>query len=473
VCDWPTAAGCDTGCPSANCTVPTTTTPSPCTETDCSNPLIPPGCNSYGGLCTNVADGTLVSYKNDSSKYVQCSKGCGSTLECPSGMYFCSKLQQCTLASQGGCESPCSSPDCSSPLTPGCDSFDGLCKNVTDGTSISYKNDCTKYVQCSKGCGATKQCPTGTHFCSKLQLCTIPSLAGCDPNIKPPCYGSDCVPSGCDTLGGVCKNIADKTLIPFSNDVTKYIQCSKGCGTVFTCPIGTFFCSQLKQCVLPSPCPGTGCSSPSQHGCNSFGGMCKNITQSFSLPSPNDCTKFIQCSNGCGVEKTCPTGTQFSQQFQMCVVSTKDGCDSSTPVVRQSSCSGQEAGKLLPFIGNCSKFIACGEDETAYIMDCGANLHFNATHEICDWPEDAGCDPSYVKPELNPNCQSEGASCLYEDDGKLLPYKGNCDLFVACANGCGYDMKCGKGLHFNKALEICDYPEEAGCESDPASKRSQ
>ncbi|KAK2576109.1 hypothetical protein KPH14_007443 [Odynerus spinipes] len=49
-----------------------------------------------------------------------------------------------------------------------------------------------------------------------------------------------------------------------------------------------------------------------------------------------------------------------------------------------------------------------------------------------------------------------------------LAHKTDCTKFYKCFNGKKYKMSCpdnwrGGKLHFNKVLQVCDYPERAGC----------
>ncbi|KAG7302094.1 hypothetical protein JYU34_013554 [Plutella xylostella] len=38
-----------------------------------------------------------------------------------------------------------------------------------------------------------------------------------------------------------------------------------------------------------------------------------------------------------------------------------------------------------------------------------------------------------------------------------------CHQYWACSNGKKIPMRCPRGLHFNRLLQVCDYPESAGC----------
>ncbi|KAJ8925726.1 hypothetical protein NQ315_009574 [Exocentrus adspersus] len=45
----------------------------------------------------------------------------------------------------------------------------------------------------------------------------------------------------------------------------------------------------------------------------------------------------------------------------------------------------------------------------------------------------------------------------------FFEHKRNCNLYYECSNGRPYLMHCPTGLHFNKRLNVCDYPYRAGC----------
>ncbi|KAJ2949469.1 hypothetical protein O0L34_g15388 [Tuta absoluta] len=45
----------------------------------------------------------------------------------------------------------------------------------------------------------------------------------------------------------------------------------------------------------------------------------------------------------------------------------------------------------------------------------------------------------------------------------LLPHKWKCSLFYYCVNGRKELRKCPASLHFNRVLQVCDWPSDAGC----------
>ncbi|XP_018568787.1 peritrophin-1-like [Anoplophora glabripennis] len=46
-----------------------------------------------------------------------------------------------------------------------------------------------------------------------------------------------------------------------------------------------------------------------------------------------------------------------------------------------------------------------------------------------------------------------------------FPHETSCSNFYECSNGIPYTMECPRGLDFNPRINVCDYPERAGCRS--------
>ncbi|KAJ3659509.1 hypothetical protein Zmor_011194 [Zophobas morio] len=55
----------------------------------------------------------------------------------------------------------------------------------------------------------------------------------------------------------------------------------------------------------------------------------------------------------------------------------------------------QKDGKYPVYIPHedCTKFWECSNG-TPHLFDCPANLHFNPKLNVCDWPDQAGCNDS-------------------------------------------------------------------------------
>ncbi|RZC36473.1 dentin sialophosphoprotein [Asbolus verrucosus] len=59
--------------------------------------------------------------------------------------------------------------------------------------------------------------------------------------------------------------------------------------------------------------------------------------------------------------------------------------------------------------------------------------------------------------EGGPSCpEKDGANSVY------IPHK-DCTKFWQCSNGTPYLFDCPADLHFNPKLNVCDWPDRAGC----------
>lgn len=46
----------------------------------------------------------------------------------------------------------------------------------------------------------------------------------------------------------------------------------------------------------------------------------------------------------------------------------------------------------------------------------------------------------------------------------FLPHRSDCTKYFKCEDGVAIMYQCQPGLHWNPMLNVCDWPENAGCE---------
>ncbi len=51
------------------------------------------------------------------------------------------------------------------------------------------------------------------------------------------------------------------------------------------------------------------------------------------------------------------------------------------------------------------------------------------------------------------------------DHTVLLPNPADCSTFFSCSDGVPILMHCRDGLYFNAELDVCDWPQNAGCQA--------
>ncbi|XP_065572233.1 uncharacterized protein LOC136034762 [Artemia franciscana] len=54
--------------------------------------------------------------------------------------------------------------------------------------------------------------------------------------------------------------------------------------------------------------------------------------------------------------------------------------------------------------------------------------------------------------------------CLRKDGTKLYSHPTRCDTFVQCVHGRPFTIECGKGTAFSDILQLCTWPQQAGCQ---------
>ncbi|XP_064546156.1 mucin-2 [Drosophila montana] len=234
----PISGKCGADVPSDACrwdytSTTTEATPTP-TTTEPTHVTRPP---PQKGPCDDAADGELVPYPNDCSKYIKCDHPIAAAYDCDDGDEFSPVLRECMEASLANCtvgttpdqtdsttlpttpiwpgsttgsittSSPVSTtspetsttsktsttPETSEPnssttldttttqktTTPA--PSGGICSGKPDGTLVPYPNNCGKYIVCQEPIPIGYDCPENLEFSPTELECMDPELANCEP----------------------------------------------------------------------------------------------------------------------------------------------------------------------------------------------------------------------------------------------------------------------------------------------------
>uniref|UniRef100_A0A182KGE1 Chitin-binding type-2 domain-containing protein n=1 Tax=Anopheles christyi TaxID=43041 RepID=A0A182KGE1_9DIPT len=232
-----------------------------------------------------------------------------------------------------------------------------------------------------------------------------------------------------------------------------------------------------------------------------------------------DCGKFYQCNRGTAYEFLCAEGLGFNEEQNACEHISKVRCptESSDPsnthqlehdFVRASG-AGQrnssstcnickQAKQAIPRHANCpranryypvmfrnqkdcSQFYQC-DHGTAYLIQCPAGLHFNTRLSVCDYPRNVDCSGPVLNEEVAgvenghqgnscPVCASATNEVRNHPECPtrnghypvMFRHRTDCAKYYQCDNGAAFEITCPAGLHFNTALNVCDYPENVAC----------
>ncbi|XP_044316703.1 probable chitinase 10 isoform X2 [Drosophila rhopaloa] len=109
---------------------------------------------------------------------------------------------------------------------------------------------------------------------------------------------------------------------------------------------------------------------------------------------------------------------------------------------------------------NCGKYYIC-VNGALVPSECGGELHWDAIHKICDWPENVQCVTSkkYLK-IIQASRANEEDPCKGEE---RVPYPNNCSKYLFCLWNRLQAGDCPPELHYNEAIGNCDWPEAAKC----------
>ncbi|XP_046995444.1 chondroitin proteoglycan 2-like [Schistocerca americana] len=381
--------------------------------------------------------------------------------------------------------------------------------------------NCSLFYKCDHAAPVLFECPDGLHFNPTLEVCDWPENAGCtggsastpasSSTAKPP------PPGDCPAVGTCPQNEDEDSIakhLPHASNCSQFCKCDHGKPVTFDCPAGLHFNPTLEVCDWPenAGCTGGSASTPASSStakppppgdCPAVGTCPQNEDEDSiakHLPHASNCSQFCKCDHGKPVTFDCPAGLHFNPTLEVCDWPENAGCtggSASTPASSSTAkpppsgdcpavgtCPQNEdedsIAKHLPHASNCSQFCKCDHGKPV-TFDCPAGLHFNPTLEVCDWPENAGCtggsastpaSSSTAKPPPSGDCPAVGTCPQNEDEdsiAKHLPHASNCSQFCKCDHGKPVTFDCPAGLHFNPTLEVCDWPENAGCTGGSAS----
>ncbi|XP_065085703.1 uncharacterized protein LOC135707750 [Ochlerotatus camptorhynchus] len=207
------------------------------------------------------------------------------------------------------------------------------------------------------------------------------------------------------------------------------------------------------------------------------------------LPHPDDCEKFLKCTHGYACEMQCPPGLHWSSAMSRCEWPANGDCagggipdeppaDVGCPF--DDRCMLFEFYRdpiLLPYPNDCTKFVSCISSQHGCVKDCPGGLHWSISHNRCEWPNRAGCDPTIPPEDDCPTCPCipcrqrqdlhpcvENSYCSQNFNTTLsLPYQKQCDRFYKCLNGFACLLDCPDGTHYSSQSQHCVDPNIAKC----------
>ncbi|XP_020801820.1 chondroitin proteoglycan 2 [Drosophila serrata] len=375
-----------------------------------------------------------------------------------------------------------------------------VCLYEEDGTRLPLATHCSRFVVCQRGeVSIIGSCPRGLHFNRELRECDFQWRANCLGLSAFAGADDQCT---CDCCADECRDPIDEVEEPTTED------CDPDTTTKSTVtPSPPDFTDPTDATTNPDEPTNTSNTTPASPGvvpsyCSSPRTECATETTGTKLEMPGICVRFIQCSNGCVNEMSCPSGLYFSKEQGDCDYPYNVDCeptaDATGEVVGPSGttcsfdtvCAKQPDGAMFPD-PDSNGYLVC-QCQCPISMPCDPELIFNVDAKVCDWPTgsntqpgddaDAGagasavlcpnglvfnatsdqCDyPEAYVPEVP--CNSTSTVCNGQPEGELFEVPGSCNTFYKCTYNCAVELLCPNNLVFDPDMDMCVYPQNYKC----------
>ncbi|KAH8248009.1 hypothetical protein KR032_010983, partial [Drosophila birchii] len=417
------------------------------------------------GVCAGRAENENIAYPKNCNKYIVCVSPIPIAFYCPDETFFSSELGKCIGSWE---ESDCEGDQSTTTPEPGITRpppEPTMCTNSSRDT-FPYPENCQWFIRCVDdyiymmdvcNCGEYYDPITGKcgadvpsdacrwDYTSTTSTTEEPTTSS--PVTRPP------------PQKGPCDDVDDGELVPYPNDCSKYIKCSRPIAVAFDCDEGDEFSVALKQCVDASLAncsvtttakPTEASTTPSGEGSTSTAGESTTATPTTEPSTVSSTEPSTASSTELTTESTAkpstvtPESTTFSTSKPSTESSTVKPIETSTLPTTESStrsstegpiestttsttyepessstepeitttekpgdgvCGGKTDGSLVPYPKNCSKYIKC-QYPIPVGYDCEAGLEFSPTELYCMEPELAGCNPILTTTEEPSNASS-------------------------------------------------------------------
>uniref|UniRef100_A0A182QVB1 Chitin-binding type-2 domain-containing protein n=1 Tax=Anopheles farauti TaxID=69004 RepID=A0A182QVB1_9DIPT len=275
-------------------------------------------------------------------------------------------------------------------------------------------------------------------------------------------------------------------------DCGKFYECNRGTAYEFICSEGLAFDEQTKVCAPESRvrCELDG----DDQGKHSSG------TSEPALARPQYVGGYEEPrASGAGQNRTASSRPQYvggyeeprasgAGQKRRCNICKK----AKQSIPRHANCPLSNGYYPVMFRNakDCTQFYQC-DHGTAYLIQCPAGLHFNTHLNVCDYPRNVDCNGpvlnsagtrapntggsvgSHPGPSSQtcPICQSSKHmvrnhhNCPAKNGHYpvMFRHQSDCSKFYQCDHGNAFEIQCPAGLHFNTAINVCDYPRNVDC----------
>ncbi|CAG0923693.1 unnamed protein product [Notodromas monacha] len=371
------------------------------------------------------------------------------------------------------------------------------CPSIHDPNSLAVHladpEDCEKYYVCDWGQAISMPCPSGLHFNPTLHVCDWPENAGCtagqNPTTEAPATEEVTEPhEEPTTVAEEITTVAgeeEQTTVGEEEEVTT----EAGEETTVAEEETTVAGEETTVAGEETTVADEEHTTQAEEATTTEAAVSEEETEkpveeenkcpatgTAILPNPEDCASFFVCDNGEPFLVTCPAGKAFSTRYSSCVEAAQDGCTPATesPEITTEAETEEPTTTTAP------------ETEAPTTVTTQKPTTQKPTTQKPTTQKPTTQKPTTQKPTTQkPTTQTpttqkpttqkpttvgkqgcEKVTCPGQNDqfALHLPNPDDCGSFCKCDWGTAHHFDCPGGLHFNAALQVCDWPASAGCQ---------
>ncbi|KAL0821214.1 hypothetical protein ABMA28_005821 [Loxostege sticticalis] len=173
-----------------------------------------------------------------------------------------------------------------------------------------------------------------------------------------------------------------------------------------------------------------------------------------------DCDKFYKCTYGVPVEQNCPSGLFFNTELLQCDWRSNVDCsDRNVPGEEAPQPEPEPQPELEP------------EPQPEPEPEPQPEPEPEPQPEPESEPEIEEVIPEEPEIDVEEGSGDDDFEIEFQENGCpvnpfihwLVASSEDCSVFYACVWGEPVPRRCADSLHFNQALQVCDWPSNAGC----------
>lgn len=354
-------------------------------------------CKAPQQKCAGLAHGTHLPHETYCNIFYACVKGLAIPVECPDNYLFNAILGKCVADEEHVCQN--------GHLVEGNITYS--CGNLTDGSYIPDRKDCTRYYICSEGQAIPKRCGNSTYFDSELLLC-VPDDGSCpyvdgeqkpvvpDPKFCEGKHGYLMIdPFNCNNFYACIHNkLKHERCYEQQFFNTTSLQCQPKPSMELTPNVNNTNANNLRTITRSQ-------SQLCLDETTSIKQLCSELSEGISIAEPGDCRRYITCQEPDEepISQRCRNGESFDSLLGFC--RQNDGTCLLENGQRVGECSGKH-GQLARDPNNCRSYFVCINGQKI-AQTCADDEYFSKSQNMCLKDTQNVCNPA--QPPEEPNKQ--------------------------------------------------------------------